>query len=167
MFAYPQFGKTSSCIVNYLKNIAEGNNFSPPSLRDVTNLPWKNEPADLGDGARLAISAEVKHFSVTGNDVENLRAFANETAQRGALGIVVANDFTESAKKLLEEIGLKALDTDDMLRIVELWDPLKQRTAVASLIYYSRHVEKNSFLSERIEAFVREASEYPLSVSPP
>lgn len=122
---------------------------------------------DGWDGARLAISAEVKHFSVTGNDVENLRAFANETAQRGALGIVVANDFTESAKKMLEEIGLKALDTDDKLRIVELWDPLKQRTAVASLIYYSRHVEKNSFLSERIEAFVREASEYPLSVSPP
>jgi len=48
MFPYPQFEKIPSRGVKYLKKVAEGNNFSPPSLRDVTNLPWKNEPADLG-----------------------------------------------------------------------------------------------------------------------
>ena len=42
-----------------------------------------------------------------------------------------------------------------MIRIVELWDPLKQRTAVSSLLYYAKHVEKNSSLSERIETFIK------------
>ena len=45
-----------------------------------------------------------------------------------------------------------------MLRIVELWDPLKQRTAAASMVYYARHVEKNSFLAERIDEFLLEAA---------
>jgi hypothetical protein len=46
-----------------------------------------------------------------------------------------------------------------MLAIVALWDPLKQRTAVNSLVYYARHVEKNSSLAGRIEAFLKEAAE--------
>ncbi len=56
-------------------------------------------------------------------------------------------------------MGLKPLDLDDLVRIVELWDPLKQRTAVSSLIYYARHVEKNSSLAERIDAFLKTAGE--------
>ena len=32
-----------------------------------------------------------------------------------------------------------------------------RRTAVASLVYYARHVEKNSVLSKRIEAFLEQA----------
>lgn len=57
---------------------------------------------------------------------------------------MVALGFSDGVDELIEDIGLKPLDTDDLLRIVELWDPLKQRTAVASLVYYARHVEKNS-----------------------
>jgi hypothetical protein len=44
-----------------------------------------------------------------------------------------------------------------MVRIVELWDPLKQRTAVTSLVYYVRHVEKSSALAERLTAFLNAA----------
>jgi hypothetical protein len=47
---------------------------------------------------------------------------------------------------------------DDLVRIVGLWDLLKQRTAVSSLVYYARHVEKNSSLAERIDAFLETAA---------
>jgi hypothetical protein len=113
---------------------------------------------DGWEGARLAISAEVKQFGLKSDDVPDLEAFANETGRRGALGLVVALEFLEDARKLVEATGVKALDRKDLLRIVELWDPLKQRTAVASLIYYARHVEKNSSLGDRLEAFILTAS---------
>ncbi len=108
---------------------------------------------DGWDGAQLAISAEVKQFELKPDDVVDLEAFANATGIRGTLGIVVAKSFKAEARKMIQQLGLKALDADDLLRIVELWDPLKQRTAVSSLIYYARHVEKNSSLATRIDDF--------------
>lgn len=110
---------------------------------------------DGWEGARLAISAEVKQFEIKEEDVPDLEAFANETGRRGALGLVAALGFRDGVRDLIENIGVKPLDTDDLLRIVELWDPLKQRTAVASLVYYASHVEKNSTLTGRIEDFFR------------
>lgn len=114
---------------------------------------------DGWEGARLAISAEVKQFEIKAEDVPDLEAFGNETGRRGTLGLVVALGFREGVRELIEDVGLKPLDTDDLLRIVELWDPLKQRTAVASLVYYARHVEKNFSLAERIDAFLGAAAE--------
>jgi hypothetical protein len=109
---------------------------------------------DCWEGARLAISAEVKPLALKADDVPDLAGFANETGRRGALGIVVASGFYESAREELVRLGVKALDTHDLLRVVELWDPLKQRTAVASLVYYARHVEKNASLAARIDQFL-------------
>jgi hypothetical protein len=120
---------------------------------------------DGWEGARLAISAEVKQFGLKPDDVPDLEAFANETGRRGALGLVVALEFLEDARDLVEATGVKALDRKDLLRIVELWDPLKQRTAVASLVYYARHVEKNSGFGDRLEKFIQEAA--TLSPLPP
>ncbi|MDR2031453.1 MAG: hypothetical protein LBP86_04165 [Azoarcus sp.] len=37
---------------------------------------------------------------------------------------------------------MKAIDKEDLLRIVEPWNPLEQRTAVASPVHYARHIEK-------------------------
>jgi hypothetical protein len=113
---------------------------------------------DGWDGARLALSAEVKQYEVEADAVSGLCGFANETGRRGALGIVAALSFAEGAREAIAALGLKALDTDDLLRIVELWDPLKQRTAVSSLVYYARHVEKNSSLAARVEAFLAQAA---------
>lgn len=113
---------------------------------------------DGWEGARLAISAEVKQFEIKAEDVPDLEAFGNETGRRGTLGLVAALGFREGVRGLIRDVGLKSLDTEDLLRIVELWDPLKQRTAVASLIYYARHVEKNSSLAARIEAFLQQAA---------
>ena len=88
----------------------------------------------------------------------DLEGFANEIGRRAALGLVVALEFEEGVRDTLEGMGLKALTTADLLRIVELWDPLKQRTAVASFVYYAKHVEKNSLLASRVEKFLKEAA---------
>ena len=113
---------------------------------------------DGWEGARLAISAEVKQFEIKPGDVPDLQGFAHETGRRGALGLVVALDFKDDAKSQLEALGVKALNSDDLLRIVELWDPVKQRTATTSLVYYARHVEKNASLGDRLDAFLIEAA---------
>lgn len=114
---------------------------------------------DGWEGKRLAISAEVKQFDIKLSDVPDLESFANATGVRAALGAVFALGFEDGAREAVEALGVKALDPDDMLRIVELWDPLKQRTAVTSLVYYVTHVEKNSALAERLGAFLDAASE--------
>lgn len=113
---------------------------------------------DGWEGGRLAISAEAKQLEIKDEEVPDFEAFANATGQRGALGLVVALGFQEGVRRKFEAMGIIPLDVADMLRIVELWDPVKQRTAVQSFIYYARHVEKNSSLSGRIDAFLVEAT---------
>lgn len=112
---------------------------------------------DGWEGSRLAISAEVKQYKIGADAVPSLEDFANRTGRRGALGVIAATGFDDGVRETLEGIGLIPLDVDDMLRIVELWDPIKQRTAVASFVYYASHVEKNSSLSERLATFLSDA----------
>lgn len=109
---------------------------------------------DCWEGSRLAISAEVKQFLLRTDSIADLEAFANQTGRRGALGMAFALSFDDGVRDEVESLGLKALDRADMLKIVELWDPLKQRTAVKSLVYYAQHVEKNSSLSDRVKRFL-------------
>jgi hypothetical protein len=122
---------------------------------------------DCWEGSRLAISAEVKQFALKTDAVPDLEAFGNATGKRGSLGMVVALAFDEGVRAEIEALGLKALDRDDLLRIVELWDPLKQRTAVQSLVYYAQHVEKNSSLTDRIKAFLKLAEQAAAKVATP
>jgi hypothetical protein len=77
---------------------------------------------------------------------------------RGALGVVAALGFDDDARQAVTNMGLIPLDRATMLQIVELWDPIKQRTAVTSFAYYASHVEKNSSLSDRLAAFLTEAT---------
>ena len=113
---------------------------------------------DAWEGSRLAISAEVKQYVLKADDVPDMEGFANETGRRGSLGIVAALGFEPEAREALTAGGVHCLDVADMLQVVGLWDPLKQRTAVASVIYYVRHVEKSSALAARIDAFLAGAS---------
>jgi hypothetical protein len=112
---------------------------------------------DCWEGSRLAISAEVKQFTLKNNAVPDLEGFGDATGKRGALGMVIALGFDEGVRNEIEALGLKPLDRNDLLRIVELWDPLKQRTAAQSLVYYAQHVEKHSSLTDRLKAFLKEA----------
>ncbi|MBW3099263.1 hypothetical protein [Pseudohoeflea coraliihabitans] len=112
---------------------------------------------DGWEGQRLAISAEVKQFELQGTDLPDLEAFANATGVRGSLAVIAALGFADTVRPALEGMGLIPLDVNDMLRIVELWDPIKQRTAVASFVYYATHIEKNSSLKKRINDFLDKA----------
>lgn len=112
---------------------------------------------DAWEGARLAISAEVKQYALNDDVVADLAGFINETGRRGAIGMIVALSFGEGARDHIEQLGARALDRDDLQEIVALWDPMKQRTAVTSFVYYCRHVEKNSALADRVDAFLKEA----------
>lgn len=118
---------------------------------------------DGWEGDRLAISAEIKQRRLKLEDVPDFEGFANEIGRRAALGLVVALDFDDGVREALQGMGLKVLTIADLLKIVELWDPLKQRTAVASFLYYAKHVEKNSSLALRIESFVKESSAHSAS----
>lgn len=112
---------------------------------------------DGWEGGRLAISAEVKQYHITLAGVQQLEGFANATGVRGALGVVAALGFDDDARQAVSDMGLIPLDRATMLQIVELWDPIKQRTAVTSFAYYASHVEKNSSLSDRLAAFLTQA----------
>lgn len=113
---------------------------------------------DGWEGGRLAISAEVKQYHITAAGIPQLAAFANATGIRGALGVIAALSFDDDARQQATDLGLIPLDRSTMLRIVELWDPIKQRTAVTSFAYYAAHVEKNSSLNDRLAAFLTKAS---------
>lgn len=112
---------------------------------------------DCWDGERLAISGEVKQYEVVDDKAADFEAFANAVGVRGAIGIVFALSFGEGAKDTLEGMGLRALDKEDVLRTVELWDTRKQAAAVQATIYYAKHIEKNSSLTERLTKFIEEA----------
>lgn len=112
---------------------------------------------DAWEGQRLAITAEVKQLVLAAEAVERLSTFAAEATRRGAMGLVVALDFGPDAKAKATELGVRALDISDLLSIVELWDPMKQRTAVASMVYYVAHVERNTSLRDRLTAFIEDA----------
>jgi len=109
---------------------------------------------DGWEGERLILSAEVKHFNLTDKDVLDIAAFQSEVTCRKAMGIVAALSFSETARKDLEGMGLRTMDQDDLIKFVELWDPLKQRAAVAAFTYYVHHIEQNSALKARLRSFV-------------
>ncbi len=109
---------------------------------------------DAWEGERLAVTAEVKYRALEIADLADISNFINEANLRGAIGLVVATDFTAEARDTLRNEEMKPLDIEDLIRIVELWDPAKQEIAVIFLVYYAHHVEKNSVLADRLDAFL-------------
>lgn len=114
---------------------------------------------DCWDGERLAISAEVKQYEVLADNTDQFEAFANAVSVRSAIGIVFATSYGEGAREAIEGMGLRALDKQDMLRTVELWDTRKQASAVQATIYYAKHIEKNSALTTRLQAFIEDSED--------
>jgi hypothetical protein len=109
---------------------------------------------DAWDGDRLIITAEAKHYRFKANDVDELAQFASNVTLRKALGLVVAEDFEQEAISQIENVGLVALSLPKLIEIVTLWDPLKQKIAAQSFLYYASHVEQDASLAERIRKFV-------------
>ena len=110
---------------------------------------------DAWEGERLAVTAEVKQYVIETKTLPNLAAFANEANRRGSIAIVAALDFAQGVREALMEQNAEPISQEDMLRIVTLWDPVKQRTAVASFVFYAKHIEKNALLAERLTRFLK------------
>lgn len=107
---------------------------------------------DAWEGDRLVISAEVKHFVV--GDVDEFTHFAANVTERAALGLVIAEDFRNGVRANIEALGLHSLTRTDVLRIVSLWDPLKQRAALNAFQWAVVHKEQNSGLIARVQDFL-------------
>ncbi len=109
---------------------------------------------DAWEGDRLVISAEVKHFIVGESDVGSFAHFASAVTERAALGLIVAENYQDGVREKIEELGLHPLSRADVLRIVSLWDPLKQRAALNAFQWVVVHKEQNSGLIDRVHGFL-------------
>jgi hypothetical protein len=109
---------------------------------------------DAWEGDRLVISAEVKHFVVGGGNVGDFTHFAANVTERAALGLIIAEDFQDGVRERIESLGLHPLSRTDVLRIVSLWDPLKQRAALNAFQWVVVHKEQNSGLIDRVQEFL-------------
>lgn len=109
---------------------------------------------DAWEGDRLVISAEVKHFVVGDSDIGDFTHFAANVTERAALGLLVAENFSDGVREQIEDLGLHALSKEDLLRIVSLWDPLKQRAALNAFQWVVVHKEQNSGLIGRVREFL-------------
>lgn len=109
---------------------------------------------DAWEGDRLVISAEVKHFKVAETDLDGLEFFVSEVQQRQALGFLVGEDFHDGVREKAKAKGLKPLSKDDLITIVDMWDPLKQRAAINAFHWVIAHKEQSTPLITRFKAFL-------------
>lgn len=109
---------------------------------------------DAWEGDQLVISAEVKAFVADAKITEDLDYFSSEVRQRGSLGMVIAEDFREGAREAVEALGVVPVSRADLVRIVSLWDPLKQRAALNAFQWVVVHRDQNRPLIRRVEAFL-------------
>jgi hypothetical protein len=86
--------------------------------------------------------------------VADLTHFAASITERAALGLVAAEDFQNGVREKIAAIGLHPLSRRDVLRIVSLWDPLKQRAALNAFQWVVVHKEQNSGLIDRVQQFL-------------
>ena len=116
---------------------------------------------DAWEGDQLIVSAEVKHFVVGAKDIGDFTHFAANVASRAALGLLVAEDFGSDARAQIEELGLTPLSRSELMQIVSLWDPLKQRAALNAFVWVVVHKEQNSGLIDRVRYFVEGVNDRP------
>lgn len=109
---------------------------------------------DAWEGDRLVISAEVKHFVVSNGDLGDFTHFAAAITERAALGMIIAEGFQDGVREQIEALGVHPLSLPDLLRIVTLWDPVKQRAALNAFQWVVVHKEQNSGLIDRVYAFL-------------
>lgn len=110
-------------------------------------------------GRRLIVSIEAKHRELDVDDLSGFARFRDEIARHRASGIVIAAAFSEKAREVFEEAGLRCLSLDDVIAQVDLWDPVKQQAAIEAFEYYAHHVERQPDLIKRFDDFTAGASD--------
>ncbi|WP_448031869.1 hypothetical protein [Bradyrhizobium liaoningense] len=118
---------------------------------------------DAWEGDRLVITAEVKHFQFSEDNVSALEHFSHEVNQRAAMGLIVAEAFGPNAREKIVALGLRPLSLADVLNIVSLWDPLKQRAALNAFQWVVSHKEQSPGLISRLDKFLVETGYKPAS----
>lgn len=109
---------------------------------------------DGWDGDRLVLSVEVKHEVLTDASAPALGPFLDAVRRHDALALVAAEGFTTEARRWIAESGGRPLDVPELLTVVELWDPIKQRAAVQAFTYYVHHIERSAPLIARLADFL-------------
>ncbi|WLH51225.1 hypothetical protein [Pseudomonas tolaasii] len=109
---------------------------------------------DAWEGDKLVISAEVKHFVVSEKDIGSFAHFSSAVSERAALGMIVSENYVPGARESISALGIHALSRTDLLQIVSLWDPLKQRAALNAFQWVVVHKEQNSGLIDRVNKFL-------------
>jgi hypothetical protein len=109
---------------------------------------------DAWEGDRLVISAEVKHYVLPEKDLPGLEHFSHAVQQRAALGMVVADDFASGVRESIKNLGLHPLSLADLIQIVSLWDPVKQRAAINAFQWVVVQKEQNTGLMDRVNDFL-------------
>jgi len=103
--------------------------------------------------SELAQAIEVA-LELSDGNVSDFTHFAASVTERAALGLIVAEDFQEGVREKIAALGLHPLSRSDVLRIVSLWDPLKQRAALNAFQWVVVHKEQNSGLIDRTQGFL-------------
>lgn len=114
---------------------------------------------DGWDGERLVLSAEVKHFFVGDDDVRGVELFLTNVTRLNAMPIVTATGFSAAARDRISDFGGRSIDSTDLLRAVDLWDPLKQRAALQAFVYYVHRIQQNKPLMHRLGEFQKSLAE--------
>ena len=109
---------------------------------------------DAWEGDRLVISAEVKHYVLSEEDLPGFEHFSYDVQQRAALGLVVAEDFADGGRDGVQNLGLHPLSLADLVQIVSLWDPVKQRAAINAFQWVVVQKEQNTGLMDRVNDFL-------------
>ena len=88
-----------------------------------------------------------------------LEGFTNAVAKRRAIGLIVAETIDDEARLLCSEKGIHSLSRTELMAVVSRWDPMKQRIAAQSYLYYASHVEQNAALAARVKCFFDEVTQ--------
>ena len=122
---------------------------------------------DAWDGQRLTISAEVKHYVFTSADLQHCEPFVAEIRQRAALGLIVALDFGPGVVDEIQAAGLTPLSFAELIKLVRLWDTVKQRAALSAFEWAVVQKEQSPGLIRRYEAFIAAIKDTAANAQPP
>lgn len=109
---------------------------------------------------KVELSVEVKDFELTeGQIAHELGSFIQQVTEKEILGIVFVRGIDNSARRELEDEGVKVFTQADLLESVSLWDWQKQDRALRGVFHYLSHIEENTDAVKRLQQFVHEHDE--------
>lgn len=108
-------------------------------------------------GDVLGLSVEVKDMDIDDDNLSQFDQFImNLRRWPDCTSVVLARDFSDSARKYLLDHNIMCFDRERMASNVAFWDVPKQRLAVRELLYYLAVIEQSGPLLLRFKEFCTE-----------